>query len=371
MNISFLQENARHALSYVQKAIPSRPSLPILSSILVEVKSASITLSATDLYFAVRTTFPAKSNEAGTFAIPGKQLRDTIFSLPAGSITMEKLDSAVKITSSAGAASLQCQESDEFPPFPQISGPTIEIPLEVINQIVTQVAQSASTDQSRPILTSILLRQKDTSLTAVATDGFRLAVQEITSGMKLSDDIGELLLPAKVLTEVAGVATQLEVENIIITVSREMKQLHFQLGEVEMYGRMIEGDFPPFEQIIPSSFETLITLESDALADQVRRAMIFSKDSSSIIQIKYSPEELRVMASSASVGSFEGVVEGATVEGGKGDIAFNARYVLDFLQLYKQQQIVMKITDSLKPALFSSPDNPQSTFVIMPFRLNQ
>lgn len=371
MKTTFLQENARQALSFVQKAVPSRPSLPILSSILIETTENSITLSATDLYFGIKTSFPAKTDEATQFVVPGKQLRDAIFSLPAGNLELTHEDQGIRIKSSAGSTTLQAQESTEYPPFPQMEEKSVEISGKLLQSVVQRTAPSASSDQTRPILTSVLLRVEKDTISAVATDGFRLAMESFplkTAGGLQQDNI---LIPAKVLMEVGGIIDQQEVEVAHLTISQELKQVLFTAGNVQVFGRLIEGDFPPFQQIIPSSVETTIKVESDALLEQVRRAMIFSRDGSNIIQMTYSPEELKISAHSPTIGSFEGAVASAQVTTGEGAIAFNAKYVIDFLQHFKQQEVSIGINSATKPALFSASSEPTYTYVVMPFRLNQ
>ncbi|MEX0896284.1 MAG: DNA polymerase III subunit beta [Patescibacteria group bacterium] len=374
MKISVLQENLKQSLAHVQKAIPSRPSLPILTSVLLTAGENKTTIAATDLYFGIRTTFPTTTEEKGVIVLPGKQLRDIIFSLPVGSMKIEHSESTARIQSSAGKASLQSQNSEEYPPFPEVEGNEITLLTKDLSKIVTNIVPSASTDQTRPVLTSVLMEFSDKQLKAVATDGFRLAIEtlEIKNSPKSGEGEGfSLLVPAKVLVEVKNIAEQLEVEEISCSVSTELKQLFFSIGAVEVFARLIEGEFPPYSQILPTEFVAEVAVESDVLADQVKRAMIFARDSSSIIQIAYASEQLVISASSPAIGSFEGEIGDHSFSGEKGVIAFNAKYVLDFLQLYKSQTVRLKISGELKPALLVTEKSPGYQYVIMPFRLNQ
>jgi DNA polymerase-3 subunit beta len=171
-----LQENFQQALNYLQKAIPSRPSLPILSSVLLEVTDKTCTVSATDLYFGVRASVPSKIDAAGSITIPGKQLREVIQSLPAGSITLDQTENTISIKSTTSKSSLPCQASDEYPPFPQVEGEKFVISKDVLDQIKSFVLKSASLDPTRPILTGCLLSFSEKSLVVAGTDGFRLSV---------------------------------------------------------------------------------------------------------------------------------------------------------------------------------------------------
>lgn len=127
MQLSALQENLQQALNYIQKAVPTRPQLPILSSILITVTEDTCTIGATDLYFGVRATVAAEIKKSGTIAVPGKEFREIIFSLPAGNVLLDYVDGTLKITTPSTTFSLQCPESTEYPQFPQVTGEMITL----------------------------------------------------------------------------------------------------------------------------------------------------------------------------------------------------------------------------------------------------
>lgn len=367
MKISVLQENLQQALGFLQKAIPTRPSLPILSSVIIEVSEKSCTISATDLYFGVKVIVPAKIEEAGTCVVPGKQLKDITQSLSAGILEITQRDTELVITSPSTNSTLPAQSSDEFPPFPQVEGDQFSISKDVLSFIKNYIIKSASTDPTRPVLTGVLLSFSEEGLIVASTDGFRLSLLQ---NQEPQNTAATLIIPAKVLEEVARVAEALEVESLDFTVSKELQQVFFSLGEVSIFSRLIDGEYPPYQKIIPSSSLTELVADSEELLEQIKRAQIFSKDFSSVVQLVYDSEKVIVKASSSTTGAFEGSVPSAKITGESGAIAFNAKYLLDYLQMVKSSQILISLSGDQKPALIQTSELPQFKYIVMPFRIH-
>ncbi len=368
MQLTLLQENLQQAVSYIQKAIPTRPQLPILSSILITVTEDTCTIGATDLYFGVRATVAAEIKKPGIVAVPGKEFREIIFSLPAGNVTLDYVDGTLKITTPATTFSVQCPESTEYPQFPQVTGEVITLEKELFKNIAVVTLFSASSDQARPLLTGILFELSPEKTRIVATDGFRLSVTDYTP--KQEQAATRFILPAKAVGEVCRVVGQLESETIVFTVSEALKQVFISFSGIEMYARVLEGEYPPYERIMPSLFTTEVTVSSEEVLEQVKRATIFSRDTSSIVQLQITPEKLIVTASSSTLGNFSGEIATAHIKGDGGTIAFKSKYLLDFLQATKDNEIWFGMSDSLKPALFQAKKYPGYQYVVMPFRVS-
>lgn len=362
-----LQENFQQALNYLQKAIPTRPSLPILSSVLIEVNEKNCTVAATDLYFGVRAVVPSKVEQPGSLTVPGKQLREITQSLPAGSITLEQKESTLSIKAAGSKSSLPCQTSEEYPPFPQVEGDQFVISKEVLDQVKALVLKSASLDPTRPILTGCLLNFTKDGLTVAGTDGFRLSVLEFPQE---NTSEATMIIPAKVLEDVHRIADSLGVSSVKFTVSQELKQVFFSFEEVEVFARLIDGEYPPYQKIIPESFTTEIKLSASELQEQLKRALIFARESN-IIQLHYTTETFTVSAASPGSGEYEGSVTNATVSGEEGVIAFNAKYVLDYLQTCKDDSVSIQLKGNQKAAVFRSDSQPGYIYLVMPFRITQ
>ncbi|MDQ5931212.1 MAG: polymerase subunit beta, partial [Patescibacteria group bacterium] len=197
--------------------------------------------------------------------------------------------------------------------------------------------------------------------------GFRLSVLSFTQKNKTS---ARLIIPAKVLEEIQRIAESLKVSSITFTVSQELKQVFFSFDEVEVFARLIDGEYPPYQKIIPESFSTEIVTSASSLQEELKRALIFSRESN-IIQLHFSSEELKVAASSPGSGTYEGVISDASVSGEEGSIAFNAKYLLDYLQNFKEDSITISLKGNQKAAVFKTSTVPELLYLVMPFRINQ
>lgn len=377
IKIQLLQENISKSLNYLQKAIPSRPQLPILSSIHIKVTKASCVFSATDLYFGVRSSSPCQSDNEGEIVVPGKELREIILSLPPGKVSLEYDNATLTIKSGKSRSTLQCYNSDDFPEFPLVEGEAKSITMDDLERINSFVVFSTSLDQARPVLTSALFSYTDKTLEVVGTDGFRLSrlvLKNKNSGKKTGDsasDSASLLIPAKSISEVFRISSQQEEEKVEFKVSDELKQALFIVGEVEIFVRLIEGSYPPFEKIIPTTSSTSVSFNARELLENIKRANIFSRDSSNIVKFSFTKNSCLIKAESPSLGTFEGELEQAVVSGEEAEIAFNSKYLLDFLQAIKEDEIEFTMTDGLKPATFTPRNQTNYQYVVMPFKVNR
>lgn len=380
MKIKVLQENLNQSLNHLQKAIPGKPQLPILASIHIQVKKNECILSATDLYLGVRSAVQAEVDEVGEIVVPGKEFREIIASLPPGAINLDYTEGTLKIKSKKTKVSLQCYSSEDYPAFPEVEGDEYALSSDYLKKIEQYILFSASNDQARPVLTAVLFAFNDDGLRVVSTDGFRLSLMQLTAaaGAKSKENEGggdgsnnQLLVPAKALGEAFRISSQLEVDEVRFKVSEELKQVFFSISSVEMYVRLIEGSYPPYEKIIPPSSSTEVVFDTEELMNNIKRAMIFARESSNIIKFEFSSKGCLVSAESPTLGSFVGDLEQATISGGQAEIAFNARYLLDFLQATKAETVKFAMTDSLKPAVFTTEDLGGYRYVVMPFKVNR
>lgn len=368
MQIVVLQENLQNALTYLQKAIPSKPQLPILSSILITVSDNVCTVGATDLYFGVKATIAAQIDKPGQIAVPGKEFREIISSLPAGEIQLSFEGTTLHIKTTHTNFTLQCQDCSEYPQFPQITGERATLHKKVLEAVSSMVLFSTSADQARPLLTGVLFILDEKNTRAVATDGFRLSVCDFTPAPEQQPI--QFILPARAVSEVCRISAQMQSENVVFTVSESLKQVFIAFDSIEIYARVLEGEYPPYEKIIPASFTTEIAVPCDELIEQVKRSTIYSRDTSNIVQFEVTEKKLVIKASSSTLGNFSGEVPSAKVTGCGGLIAFKAKYVLDFLNAAKNSDVIMTMNDSLKPAIFQAKDLPGFQYIVMPFRVS-
>ncbi len=369
MKITLLQTSLQAALSIVQKALPSKPALPVLSSIYFSITETTCTLAATDLYFGIKTTLPVQATESVIFTVPGKQLREIISSLPASKLTLEYNDGTLIIQSDKTKSSLQCQPPQDYPEFPVISGSKLTLSAEHLQSINQYVGFSASTDMARPVLTAVYCRFEPASTTFVATDGFRLSVLALP-GENTEENSSELLIPARALQELQKIQSLVEAQEVSICVSQELRQILFTVGNVEVFVRLIEGEFPPYQKILPTAFTTESNLSKQEFEDNLKRALIFARESSNIIRLIFTENKVILRAVSATLGMYEGELASSTYSGKDAEIAFNARYVLEYTQAVSGEALWFGMTESLRPAMFKTDQMADYQYVVMPFKVN-
>lgn len=368
MKLNLLQENLKNSLNHLQKVIPSKPQMTVLSSILLHAQGNKLTLSATDLYLGIKTELIAEIEKEGELIVNGEMFKNLINSLENGQLSLELKGNSLVISQGKTISKLTCQQSDEFPAFPVVEGISFNFSLKDLEKIQTLVSFCAGIDQSRPVLTSLLLKFKQDGLEVVATDGFRLGnliLKELSSAQEKT-----ILVPAKAINELYRIAKQINAENIEIFISDELKQLLFKLSNVKMFVRLIEGDYPPYEKIVPPNFIIKAEFDGEEFLTQLKRAAIFSRDVSNIVKIRLEDGALKISSESPSFGEYTGEISATNLSGGDGEIAFNVGYLIDFINAVKPETLEFGMNESLKPAIFRDKKINNYFYIAMPFRVN-
>lgn len=368
MKLNVLQENLKNSLNYLQKVIPTKPQITILSSILLQVKNQKLVLSATDLYLGIKTELVVETEEDGELIVNGELFKSIINSLENGKISLELKENSLIITQGKTISRLSCQTSEEFPSFPSVEGDSFVLNISDLEKIQSLVTFCASLDQSRPVLTALLLKFNNKGLEVIATDGFRLSslfLKTINSKQEKT-----ILIPAKALNELYRIAKQIETSEVEILVSDELKQLLFKISGVEMYVRLIEGDYPPYEKIIPPDFSLKVEFDGEEFLTQLKRAAIFSRDASNIVKLKIEKDKMVVTSQSPVFGEYSGEILITNSSDGSGEIAFNVNYLIDFINAVKPDYLLFGMNESLKPAIFKDKKIEDYFYIAMPFRVN-
>lgn len=367
--ISLSQPSLKNGLRFLQKAIPSKPQLPILSSVLLRLKDRELTLAATDLYLGVKTKVPVKTDQEFCFLVRGDVFKDMIYSFKSDQVKFKLEEKKLLLKSGTSEVTTPIQDSDEYPDFPQVDGEQYQLSAPILAKIKKYASFAASSDQARPVLTAVMFRFLKQELEVVTTDGFRLSMLSFPQ-VKNQVESERLLIPIKAFLEVCRIAEQTEAEQVELQVSQELKQVKFQIKQTEVYVRLIDGDYPPYEKIIPDSYKISLALEADKIKQELQRAHILAKQTSNIVRLKIADGAIDIRASSPSFGEYQGqvLIDDKEVEA---EIAFNANYLLDFLSGTKPEKITFNMNESLKPAMFAVDDVEDFIYVVMPFRVNE
>ncbi len=375
MKVSILQENLSKGLNIVNRFILAKAQLPILNNVLIKTENGQLRLTATNLETGINLWLGAKIEKEGEICVPAKKLSEYISLLPPQKINLEVEKNFLKVISEDYKANFISLSPSEFPLVPTLKKkPEIFLLNKELSLAISQVAFAVAQDESRPALTGILFKLRKNKLILVATDGFRLSLKEI-EGLKKEEELNklqeELIIPARALIEVGKVISEGEKEiNLGLTITSESNQIIFSTPEIEIISRLIEGKFPDFEKIIPNKNEKKIIIETESLLQAVRAASIFAREAANIIRFEIKESNLEVIASNPQLGENKITLE-VKNEGIEGKIAFNSRYLLDFLNSVKSDLISFEMTTSLNPGIFRPLECKSYLHIIMPIRLQE
>lgn len=365
MKVNVLAENLEKGLSVVMRGVSSRVQLPILSTILVKAEKQGLILSATDLELSFRVKVRAKVEEEGEIALPAKLFSDLIATLPAGVVELVKEKQTLSIKSGKVKAEIVGQGGEEFPSLPVPKGKGIELDVEEMKEKADRVGAAAAKDDARPILSGVLWIFGAKEVTLAATDGYRLGV-DVLKGITGAHDEGErFVLPVRALMELTRILEP-AMKTVEVEFDKERQQVIFSADEVEMSSRLIAGEFPPYEKVIPTTKNITVTLDKEELVEAVKRASLFARDSANVVKLLINGSEVTVTAQSDQMGGSQSVLD-AEVEGEEVKIAFNARYLLEYLGVIKEERVKIETEGELKPAVFRLSE-AGFVHVIMPVR---
>jgi DNA polymerase III subunit beta len=366
MKISVARDELVAKLGVVSRAVSTRGTVQVLSGILLRADGGTLTLAATDMELSLRTTLDAQVDGDGAVVIPGKPLVELARLLPESDVTIEYRpeEGTVQIVSGSYNSRLHVFNAEDFPRLPAVDAQLHSIDREALLETVDRVARSASRDESRPVLTGILVRFEPGKLVMVATDSYRLSVKETELG-EAAPEL-EAIIPARALTELSRLATG-------DTVELGVHENHVVFGTGASDGadawlttRRIDGQFPNYRQLLPETFEVELTLPKSELADVVRRASVLALRNSPL-RLRLAEGELTVSAQTQDVGETQETMP-AAYTGEEFVIGFNAEFLRDGVDSIVGDDVRVKLINPLRPAILEDAAG-DFTYLIMPIRL--
>jgi len=363
LKITVPKDELVQALGVVSRAVSNRTSVQILSGILLEAAGGELRVAATDMELSLRATIAAQVAGDGSIVLPGKTLVDIARLLPADEVTIEhrQSESVVHVTAGSASYTLHTYNPEDFPRLPDVTSvQTFPVERESLLETIQRVARAASRDESRPVLTGILVQFAGGTLTMAATDSYRLAVKETELSSKAPDL--EAIVPGRALTELARIASAGD----SIDVGVHENQVVFGTEGVWLTTRRIDGQFPNYRQLLPEQFEHELTLPRTELLEVVRRASVMIQRATPL-QLRFAEGEITVIARTHEVGesqeSMPAPYSGETLE-----IGFNADFLREGLESVDGDDIRFKLISPLRPAVLQG-DGDEFTYLVMPIRL--
>ncbi|MFH1280477.1 MAG: DNA polymerase III subunit beta [Candidatus Beckwithbacteria bacterium] len=372
MKVSLLQENLAKGVLMVERMVANKAQLPVLSNILLVTEMGKLKISATNLETGMNLWISSKVEKPGKITIPAKVFLELVSSLPKDTVILETEGERLKVVCGKFKAIINGILAEEFPEVPSLKGgskkgvESLIIKTDILESCVDQVAMAAGIDEARPIFTGVKWEiSKDIKL--AATDGYRLSVKKI-KGVKWVGDLKEMVVPARALMELTKIISKVDDEEVLIAVTDKDKQLILALKDVEVVTRLIEGEFPDFEKIVPKSSSTTIEFDKEELTQAVRAAAIFARDSANIVKFKVNDSNLLISANAPQVGENE-VKVSILQKGEDTEIAFNSRYLLEILSLIKAERLTLSMSGPLSPGVFKEVPDKDFLHIIMPVRV--
>lgn len=362
MKIEVLQEQLLVGLGVVSRAVATRAQLPVLSHILIEATTEGLTLSATDLEIGIKVKVAAKVSDPGKVAVPAKMFMEFLSSLNPGKVELSSEKETLVLSAPGYNGKFQTISADEFPAIAELTSESEICTLETstLSKAVERVVFASAKDSLRPVLTGVLFEFGKKKIRLVATDGFRLAVEELSAESK-ADQVN-LLVPSRVVMEVVRLATD---GSIVIGHLAATNQVYFRVGEIQVVSQLLSGNFPDYGKILPKEFGTEISVSKDELLQAIKATHIFARDNSNMVRWQIEEGKLVLLSSSPERGECRVEVP-VSLTGEPLEIIFNAKYVLDFLSIVEGSNLWVGMGTKLSPGMIKDIKRESGQYVVMP-----
>jgi DNA polymerase-3 subunit beta len=340
-------------------------ALPVLAGIRTELSGDALTLTGHDLELtiSVAVTEGIAGDTDGVAVLPSRLVSDVVKALPSGAVEIAVDDDQARITAGRSEFSLRVFPADEFPRLAEPVGEPVTLDGKQFLDALKQVVPAASSDDARPILTGVLVAAEEGGLRLVATDSYRLAVRDLP-GQSLLAEGQSVLVPSRALNDLTKVLG----DGAELTLRLGERDASFEAGNVRLTTVLIEGDFPPYRGLIPSSHPNRLTVGREALLEGVRRVKLLAREATPV-RLAMSNEGLELVAVTQDVGQAHEALD-AKFEGTELTAAFNPDYLLQGIEVMPGDEVVIETIDALKPAVVRSPEHQDFLYLLMPVRVS-
>jgi DNA polymerase III subunit beta len=338
-------------------------SLPVLSGVRVELTGDRLVLTGTDLELTISVEVTVAGQADGIVVLPGRLAGEIVRALPAGSVEVEVSDDEARIAAGRSDFSLRVLPADEFPRLTEAVGDPVALASEELAAALSQVVRAASSDDARPILTGVLLAAEAGGLRLVATDSYRLAIRDLPGTAVLAEG-QHVLIPSRALQELARVLAAGDT----LSVRLGEREASFEVGGTRLTTVLIEGEFPPYERLIPQAQPNRLTVGREVLLEAVRRVKLLAREATPV-RLAMSDDGLELVAVTQDVGQAHESLD-AKFEGTDLTVAFNPEYLVQGIEVAPGDEVTIETVDALKPALLRVPEHPEFLYLLMPVRVS-
>ena len=368
MKFSLVKSKLANYLQYILQVVPSKSTLPILTNVLIEALENKIKISATDLDISIAASIECKVTKKGSACIPARILFDIIKELPESDINFEATGQRVEIKIPNGSYKIASVPSDEFPKLPAVNTKKeIKISSDNLVEMIKKTTFASSDDETRPALNGVLWQTKGDKMQMVATDGHRLAKMAVEN-TKLKGLYDDVIIPPKVLNLIPKFITQ---ENQDIGIIFGENNIIFNLNDIILTSRLIEGPYPNFDQVIPNESDKKLIVSKEDLARAVRRVSILSNALTHQVKFSLKGNALTLSTTNADVGGEGKEVLECDYSGEEIELGYNANYISDILGKIEGEEAVFELSTSVAAGIIYSPEISKEDYLclVMPLRL--
>ena len=378
MKLSCLQENLSRALAVVGRAVAVRSTLPITQNVLLSTDGGRLRLSATNLEIGITTWIGAMIEEEGAITVPARLLTEFIGSLPAGQIEITGSDRPKGLSLSSGRinARISGTDAEDFPPIPTITaeeGVVFQVSTRDVKRSIDQTVFAADTEETRPVLSGILVEIEEDRMTLAAADGFRLAVKQGKTLNPVEDSVN-VIIPARTFGEVSRLIGDQD-GTMEVLVSSSRNQVLFKLDDLQIVSQIIQGNFPRYRDLLEDAIRDTKAEASLRITDVLaasRSVYIFVRDSNNIVKLQMNPGsedgptgQIIISSKDDEVGENAAELDG-DISGEASTIAFNGQYLLDVLANMDGEEVSIRTSGPSRAGVFTSPGSDQYIHLIMP-----
>jgi DNA polymerase III subunit beta len=358
-------------LALVSRGVSVRSTIQILAGILLEAGEEVVRLSATDMEVSIQTSSPAKVEDAGRVVIPARIFNDVVRSLPKEELTLvhDSSEGVVRLSAGENEYSIRAYAAEDFPRLPQFDeAEGFKINGEALVETVEKVSRSYSRDETRPVLTGILISFEESRVRMVTTDSYRLSIKETELATTFNGS-REAIIPARAMQEVSRIFSASQEEQVEVVLSEN--QALFRIGDVLFGTRLIEGNFPEYKRLLPNAFEREISISREDLLETLRRVSLFTQRQTPPVPVSLSFSEgaVEVAVRNGEVG--EAHERLPTTSEDDFHISFNPSYLLDGVSAVDSEKILFKLNEPVKPGLIvpeTNGEEPDFLYLITPMR---
>lgn len=367
MKLVTTKQDLVDCLGIVNKAVSSRSSIQVLSGILVDAADEGVVLSATDMEISIKASLAGQVERSGALVVPARIASDIARSLPQGDVILEQRPGETQVEIRAGESlfDLHSLPAVDFPQLPTFSGDRFTVDRSAFLETVDRVAPAASRDETRPVLTGVLVHLAKHSVRMVATDSYRLAVKETPLESSVPGSL-EAIVPARTLLELSRIAAGVTDSSISIVATEN--QMLFEIAGISLITRLIDGQFPNYRQLVPETFDYEVPVDHDELLEAVRRVGLLAQKNAPL-RLQFSSNTLMVSAESQDVGKAHEAMP-IQYSGEDVEIGFNPEFLEAGVASVKESPIYLRFISPLRPGLIKGAGD-DFLYLVMPIRLSE